>query len=753
MNSSYVKISGSIARAPHSLTWALVGALGCGDDGLAGASEGGSDATSAATTGESSGGVSAGSATTESTTIDEEIECVSADDCVNAVPECRSVLACEDGTCIYDDTPAGQPLRDQAEGDCAVVVCDGRGGSMIAPAPEDVEDDGILCTLDLCEGMIPQHTPGLSACYSGPAKTAGIGICAAGVQMCDADGVPTGPCMGEVLPEVESCDVALLDEDCDGEVNEAGESCVCTPGAEESCYSGPEGTAGLGACKAGSHVCAGDGRSFGPCVGEVIPMAEVCEPDHHDEDCDGAVNEEGAACSCGDGDLSLGETCDDGDLDDLNACSNACEPNMVVDVAVGSGGISCAILSDQRLKCWGANGVGQLGVGDTIQRGDQPGEMGGNLPAVDLGKGAIPVQVGLGGAFVCARLADGTIKCWGRNSVGQLGLGDMIDRGAAPTDMGDSLPRVDLGAAKKAVQIAVGDEFACALLDDGRIKCWGRNESGQLGLGDSLPRGTQPGEMGDALPPVDLGVGKVAVAIAAGGSTACARLSDDTLKCWGANNYGQLGLGDKEHRGDQAAELGDALPTVDLGAGQVAQAISVGGWHTCAILNEGAVKCWGRNASGELGIGTKIYHGDGPGEMGDDLPFIALGADASAVALSASLSSTCALLANNTLKCWGVGYLLGLGIDEGEGSIGDAPGEMGDALPAVELSSGSTPPVGLSAGARGFHRCARLSDGSLKCWGDNGGGRLGLGDLDDRGDDPLEMGEALPIVLLWSSVW
>jgi E3 ubiquitin-protein ligase HERC3 len=192
--------------------------------------------------------------------------------------------------------------------------------------------------------------------------------------------------------------------------------------------------------------------------------------------------------------------------------------------------------------------------------------MGDNLPAVDLGTGRTAQALAAGYNHTCALLDDGTVKCWGWNYTGQLGLGDTSDRGDAPLEMGDDLPAVDLGTGRTAQALAAGYLHTCALLDDGTVKCWGRNNSGQLGLGDTGDRGQVIGEMGDDLPAVDLGTGRTAQALAAGEFHTCALLDDGTVKCWGRNGYGQLGLGDTSDRGDEPVEMGDALPAIYLGS-------------------------------------------------------------------------------------------------------------------------------------------------------------------------------------------
>ncbi len=192
--------------------------------------------------------------------------------------------------------------------------------------------------------------------------------------------------------------------------------------------------------------------------------------------------------------------------------------------------------------------------------------------------------ISAGGNFTCALFSSGNVKCWGYNGSGQLGLGDTFDRGDGPGEMGDQLPFVALGAGRTATAISAGTSSVCALLDNGTVKCWGDNFGGQLGLGDTNRRGDGPGEMGDNLPAVNLGTGRTATAISAREAHACALLDNGSIKCWGFNNRGQLGLGDMLWRGDNPGEMGDNLPTVDLGPGQTATAVAVGYVSTCALL-------------------------------------------------------------------------------------------------------------------------------------------------------------------------
>ncbi len=166
--------------------------------------------------------------------------------------------------------------------------------------------------------------------------------------------------------------------------------------------------------------------------------------------------------------------------------------------------------------------------------------------------------------------------------------------------MGDSLPAAALGTGRTAVAVAASFRRTCALLDNGSVKCWGANDSRQLGLGDTADRGDAPAEMGDNLPAVALGAGRTAVALGLpntnSGSSSCALLDAGTVKCWGGNIHGQLGLGDTTLRGSSPAHMGDNLPAVDLGAGRTATAVDLQRSHDrLRAVDSGRAKCWGRD--------------------------------------------------------------------------------------------------------------------------------------------------------------
>lgn len=184
------------------------------------------------------------------------------------------------------------------------------------------------------------------------------------------------------------------------------------------------------------------------------------------------------------------------------------------------------------------------------------------------------VQLGAGKDHTCARFASGKVKCWGGNQHGQLGLGDTQPRGDGPGEMGAALPSVDLGPGRTATAITVALRHTCARLDNGAVKCWGDHFFGALGIGDEAARGDQPGEMGAALPAVDFGTGRTALEVSAGNSSSCARLDDGEVKCWGLGFIGELGLGDTQTRGDSPGEMGSVLPALDFGPSRTALGLS-----------------------------------------------------------------------------------------------------------------------------------------------------------------------------------
>lgn len=403
---------------------------------------------------------------------------------------------------------------------------------------------------------------------------------------------------------------------------------------------------------------------------------------------------------------------------------------------------TCAVLSNLKIKCWGGNSYGQLGLGDLNSRGDDPRDMGTSLPFVDLGANHTAKSVAAGGLHTCAILNDDSVKCWGYNNYGQLGIENTDNKGDEANEMGDNLPIVNLGTGRTAKQLALGLWHSCAILDDDTVKCWGYNLTGEHGQGDITFRGTFANSMGDSISPINLGTGRTANTIVSGPHHVCALLDDSTVKCWGGNSTGQLGKGNTTTLGNDPGEMGDSLAVVDIGVGRTALAIAAGGegtdGHACVIRDDGTLVCWGKNFNGQLGVGDVFDRGDGAGEMGAGLNSLSLGTGRTATAVATGRSHTCAILDDATVKCWGQNTFGQLG--QGDTiHLGDNGGEMGDTLLAVNLGSGFT----ASAMSLSNHTCVVLDTGRLKCWGNNFTSALGVGDRVDRGARANEMGDNL----------
>ena len=374
---------------------------------------------------------------------------------------------------------------------------------------------------------------------------------------------------------------------------------------------------------------------------------------------------------------------------------------LVTSVSIGDAH-SCVILNGgSKVKCWGIDAGGSLGRENgspaygsaSYWIGDAPGEMGDSLPDVNLGPelsgGQITAtQLTCGYLWTCVLFSNKKIKCWGYGNNGALGYGDYSSRGSSANQMGSSLLFVDLGIGRTATWISSGSSHMCAILDDSSLKCWGYNWNAQLGLGN---------QDGQSLPQlVDLG-GLQVLSVVCSGSFNCAILSNFKVKCWGTNSYGQLGLGHTNIIGDGPNEMGINLPYVDIGTSKTAKKISLGPSHVCAILNDNSLKCWGSNQDGMLGLGNTVSMGDNPGEMGDNLPAVDLGVGRSAIDVKCGASSTCVLLDDNSVKCWGlVTYgRLGIGVSAGLSgtdtyAVGDQAGEMGSNLRNVNLGGITT---------------------------------------------------------------
>jgi alpha-tubulin suppressor-like RCC1 family protein len=349
---------------------------------------------------------------------------------------------------------------------------------------------------------------------------------------------------------------------------------------------------------------------------------------------------------------------------------------------------TCALLDDATIRCFGEGDAGRLGRGSTADVGRTAASMGNALLPINLGAGRTAKAIATGAAHTCALLDDDSVKCWGSNDDGQLGLGGTDPRGDDPDEMGDNLPSVSLGlpTGVRVTAIAAGDAHTCALLSNGTVKCWGSGGNGRLGSGDELSRGDEADEMGVALPVVNVGSGRTVKAITAGAAHTCALRDTNDVVCWGYGSSGRLGSGNGNDLGDSTGEMGAALVPVALGTGRTAVALSAGASHTCAVLDNATAKCWGDGADGRTGNGTQNNLGDQPDELGDSLSAISLGTGRTVRKIVAGASHTCAVLDDATLKCFGLASNGRIG-SGGSDTLGDAASEMGDNLPAVNLGT------------------------------------------------------------------
>lgn len=343
---------------------------------------------------------------------------------------------------------------------------------------------------------------------------------------------------------------------------------------------------------------------------------------------------------------------------------------------------ACALLSGGSVTCWGENGTGQLGDG-TLTNKPTPVPVQGIDGAGTLSNA---IAVSVGDAHSCALLANRTVTCWGDGYYGQLGGGSRV---------GDYPYPIPVSGITNASQLNTGGNHSCARLSDGKVKCWGWNYKGQLGDGTKVDNST----------PVEVGglTGASQVSGGGGGTFSghtCALVSGNTVKCWGDNNYGQLGNG---------WTASEALPVEVSGLTSVAQ-ISAGWMHSCAIASGGLVTCWGLNAHGQLGDTTTT----------DRSTPVGAGGITNAASISAGTDHTCAALSDKTVKCWGANATGQLGDGIGDHGHEDAFG--GDFSPTPVVVSEIATATQVSVGT--YHSCALLGT-TVKCWGSNSYGQLG----------------------------
>lgn len=355
--------------------------------------------------------------------------------------------------------------------------------------------------------------------------------------------------------------------------------------------------------------------------------------------------------------------------------------------------------------------------------------------------------------------------------------------GDTAAELGNNLPTINFGSGRHVTDFSVGTTHACVILDNGRLKCWGRGRDGRLGYEDIEQRGNDNGEMGDALPYVNLGTDTggnhyTVKKVVAGYNITCAILNNDQLKCWGSNGANQLGYGDFEDRGDDVGEMGNNLPFIDVGTNRSVKEVFAYYEHTCVILDNDSFKCWGTNDDGEIGIGTgddvvgnnaaerytSLCHAEAeeatftatPVNVGDNncpnggYLTEARGFESHDDYSTANVSTRYACHAHDMNyvfaspetfasdeTCLHGGITVYGDFDnDNDGLINETDENyMGDALAEIDFGSAS-PVIDVMLGDD--HTCALLEDNTLKCWGDNNEAQAGLDLIDDYGNQSSE---------------
>ncbi|HIG34196.1 MAG TPA: hypothetical protein EYQ11_04900 [Candidatus Poseidoniales archaeon] len=342
---------------------------------------------------------------------------------------------------------------------------------------------------------------------------------------------------------------------------------------------------------------------------------------------------------------------------------------------------TCVVMDNNNMKCWGRGGSGYLGNGEIA---DQYTPVSVNMDGITGGAAEFS---GAGGHHSCLLSLNGSIYCWGEDSHGQIGHGHWGGSWWSPhgpTTLG----------GKVAITVVTGLHHSCAIADDMSLYCWGKNDNGQVGIGDLTEEQVySPRE-------IDLPPGRTAVSINAGIDATCVILDNGSGMCWGLNMNGHLGDGTYNDRTSPT-------PITVLPANRSLVAMDIGFKHTCGILDDGLVYCWGNNTAGQFGDGT-TNHSTYP--RAASLP-----PGRTAISIDAGSHHTCAILDDSSAYCWG---------RNDNGQLGD--GTTNNSTTPVRVSM----PSGLGVAeitAGNFHSCAVATNASVYCWGGHGQGALGLG--------------------------
>lgn len=307
--------------------------------------------------------------------------------------------------------------------------------------------------------------------------------------------------------------------------------------------------------------------------------------------------------------------------------------------AVTAGGnFSCAVVEGGGALCWGADGAGQLGDGRTSDA---------LLPVVvrSGGVGSDPladvIGIDAGDSHACAvvgSVGSARAVCWGTGTDGQLGHGQASSSGTPVGVVGVG----GSGRLEGVAQVAAGDVHTCARMSDGAVRCWGQQQWGRLGNGSQLW-----GIMASPVATSNLGPGGaagLATGITVGASNSCASVSGAQGRCWGDNRTAQTW--DRISSGGLSNPI--SLPNTTGGM------MASGSAFTCAAPVVGTgMRCWGANASGQLGQGTMTS--PGVGQATATMNTAGTGALSGVSSVSAGEAHTCSVMADQSALCWGLG--------------------------------------------------------------------------------------------------
>jgi alpha-tubulin suppressor-like RCC1 family protein len=394
----------------------------------------------------------------------------------------------------------------------------------------------------------------------------------------------------------------------------------------------------------------------------------------------------------------------DGSTDGAMEAGPTCTATpCIVGLGIGSRH-NCAVVGDGTLRCWGDNTYGQLGLGPDAGTATQ--SVGLPVPGITNATQVSASSTYNGIGTTCARAADGGALCWGNNSYGQLGLdadSGVFDNGPHPA------PSLVQGISG-ATMVSTNTYHSCAV-SGGAVYCWGSRGSGMLGGGTS----------GNTVsPPAQALIDASASQAWAGNQFTLVVMGDGTMRSFGTNTDGQLG----RLTGNQF----DAMPGQVTNLTGVTQA-SAGYQHACAVTGQGALYCWGANDFGQLGLGMSS------GQPVTLPAQVTLPMGKQAKQVSCGSYHSCALMTDGTVYCFGrnntgqSGHFYGG--DGGDGGYDPTPATSPTliALPAKATAVGAGGPPGGGGGVfPAGHACALLEGGAVQCWGSNGASVLGRGD-------------------------